>query len=83
MQLYVHGDSLRDHLVAIVVPEPEPFANLVNRINHSKISMSDAAALSKACKDSAVRTAVLAELHKEAKKGGLKGYVQVVSRCQW
>ena len=73
MQLYVHGDSLRDHLVGIVVPEPEPFTNLVNRLTHSRLSATDVSALEKACKSIEVRIALLKEIQKEAQKGGLKG----------
>ncbi|KAI0637080.1 acetyl-CoA synthetase-like protein [Trametes polyzona] len=76
-QLYVHGDSLQSYLVAVVVPDPVQFAALVSRVRGKSVSPSDVPALAEATKDPQVAAAVLAELTKQAKKRGLKGFEQV------
>ena len=74
-QLYVHGDSLQSYLIAVVVPDPVQFATLVSRVKGKPVSPTDLAVLGEATKDPQVNAAVLAELTKQAKKHGLKGYV--------
>lgn len=72
-QLYVHGDSLRDHLVGIVVPDQAQLAVLVNKLG-GKVTADDISALLKAIQDPRVTEIVLEEMAKDAKKAGLKGY---------
>ena len=78
-QLYVHGDSLQSYLIAVVVPDPVQFATLVSRVKGKPVSPTDFAVLGEATKDPQVNAAVLAELSKQAKKHGLKGYVHAPS----
>lgn len=72
-QIYVHGDSLQDYLLAIVIPDPPAFAKLASAVSGSKVSETDEAELFSAMQDDHVARAVLTELSKEAKKAGLKG----------
>ncbi|KAI0781049.1 acetyl-CoA synthetase-like protein [Trametes elegans] len=76
-QLYVHGDSLQSYLVAVVVPDPVQFATLVARVRGRAAPPADTAALAEAAGDPQIATAVLAELTKQAKKHGLRGFEQV------
>ncbi|TKY88108.1 hypothetical protein EX895_002818 [Sporisorium graminicola] len=73
-QLLVHGDSLRDYLIGISVPEPTTFAPLVSKILGKQVSAEDTAALSEACKDEKVIAAYLDQYTKIARKNKLKGY---------
>lgn len=73
-QLLVHGDSFRDYLIGISVPEPTTFAPLASKILGRSISAEDAAALSEACQDEKVIAAYLDQYHKIARTNKLKGY---------
>lgn len=75
LQLYVHGDSLQDHLIGIMVPEPAMLADLVSRVTHKKIDAENAEALKQASEDPKVRKAIQQALDKQAKQNGLKGCV--------
>ena len=74
-RLYVHGDSLRDHLVGIVVPDAAFFAPLASRVLGRTISATDASAIEAAIKDESVVAAVLKEMNKTAKSAKLNGCV--------
>jgi len=76
-QIFVHGDSLQDYLVAIVIPDPEYIVQLVKRVSDTHIVSSDRAALDKAVQDAAVKAAIMEELNKQAKKAGLRGFETV------
>lgn len=76
-QVYVHGESLQDHLIGIVVPDPIQFAILASKVTGKRVSPEDAAALDAASKDARVVSAVLAEMGNDAKKAGLKGFVGI------
>ncbi|WFC97796.1 long-chain-fatty-acid--CoA ligase [Malassezia yamatoensis] len=74
-QLWLYGDSYQPHLVAVCVPEPEPFAEFASRIMKHKINASDQKALEEAAANSAVVEAVLREfisLGKRQKLGTLE-----------
>ncbi|KAI5122041.1 hypothetical protein M0805_006026 [Coniferiporia weirii] len=73
-QLYVHGDSLRDYLIAILVPDPVLFAALASEVTAAQIVPEDVGKLASASRDPRVAQAVLDEMTKEAKKAGLKGF---------
>ncbi|GAA5957390.1 hypothetical protein JCM21900_006885 [Sporobolomyces salmonicolor] len=77
LQLYVHGDSLRDHLVAIVVPDPAHFAPLVSRTLGRQVSPSDIKALEEAAKDPKVIRAFATELAPYATKARLLGFERI------
>ena len=70
----MHGDPLRDHLVAIVVPEPDSFADTVSRLYKNKVTSADFARLKHAAGDPEVLKTVLNEMNKEALSEKLKGY---------
>ncbi|SJX65508.1 related to Long-chain-fatty-acid--CoA ligase 6 [Sporisorium reilianum f. sp. reilianum] len=73
-QLVVHGDSLRDYLIGISVPEPTTFAPLVSKVLGKQVGADDTAALSEACNDDKVLAAYLDQYTKIARKHNLKGY---------
>ena len=73
-QLLVHGDSLRDYLVGISVPEPTTFAPLASRILGKPISPEDTQALSEACGNEKVVAAYLDQYTKIARNNKLKGF---------
>ncbi|KAG8982468.1 hypothetical protein FRB90_006767, partial [Tulasnella sp. 427] len=75
-QIYVHGDSLRDHLIAVVVPDPVALSEAARHFG-VKIEPSDAQALQKAITDPKVAEAVLATMTTTAKKAGLNGFETV------
>jgi len=76
-QFYVHGDSLQDYLVAVLVPDPPVFAKLVSDVTSKHVSPEDMRALTNATKDPRVVDAALTEINKEARKAGLKGFETV------
>lgn len=76
-QIYVHGDSLQPHLLAVVVPDPVQFSTIVSKLTGTKTSAEDTAALAKACSDERVKQHVLDLLTREGKRNGLKGFEMV------
>jgi len=76
-QIYVHGESLQDHLIGIVVPDPIQFAILASKVTGARVTPEDTAALDAASKDARVLSAVLAEMSNDAKKAGLKGFEMI------
>jgi long-subunit acyl-CoA synthetase (AMP-forming) len=80
-QIYVHGDSLEDHVVAVVVPDPEKFAALASKALGKHIVASDAAALAAATKEKKVVEAVGAELAPYAKDARLLKSVSALAQA--
>ncbi|GAA5949948.1 hypothetical protein JCM3765_007747 [Sporobolomyces pararoseus] len=76
-QLYVHGDSLRDHLVGICVADPVQFAPLCSRVLGREIAATDAAALNTAASDPKVINAFARQLAPYGKKARLNSYEQL------
>ncbi|BGP12285.1 hypothetical protein JCM10213_000019 [Rhodosporidiobolus nylandii] len=75
-QLYVHGDSLRDHLVALAVVDPAQFAPLASKVLSRPLSPSSPE-LAEAAKDPRVVNAVAAALAPLAKDAGLVGFERI------
>ncbi|KAG9302450.1 hypothetical protein G9A89_006414 [Geosiphon pyriformis] len=74
LQIYVHGDSLKDYLVAIVVPDPENFVPWASHITGKNISSGDEEVLKQLVNDPNVQKAFLAELDRVGKRGQLRGF---------
>lgn len=74
-QICVYGDSLRDHVVAILVPEPALLAELAGKVHGAPVRADDLVALAAAAADGRVVSEVLKVLDEEARRAGLKGYV--------
>lgn len=76
-QIYVHGDSLENHVVGIVVPDPVHFAPLASKTLNTTIDPSDTQALAEAAKRPQVVEALGRELAPFAQKARLLGYEQL------
>jgi len=72
-QGYVHGDSQESFLVSIFGVAPDQFAPFASKVMKKSIAATDMAAISEACKDPAVRKAVVHEMNKVAKKTKMTG----------
>lgn len=69
-QIFLHGDSLQNSLVAIIVPDPEALAALIK----SQFPELQSQGYKEWCRNDKVTQAVLARLTRVGKKGGLKGF---------
>ena len=88
-QIFVHGESLKSSLVAVVVPERESLTswsarNIRTENSGDHLSDTHFATL---LKDPRVKSIILADLAQVAKKGGLKSFEMVrdiaLSPCPW
>ncbi|KAG0239100.1 hypothetical protein BGW41_007943 [Actinomortierella wolfii] len=73
-QIFVHGDSHENCLVAIMVPEPDAFLPVVKEILNVEVSPSDLKAFREVCNHPKVRKAVLQLITKAGKAAQLKGF---------
>ncbi|KAK3827693.1 MAG: hypothetical protein J3Q66DRAFT_274964 [Benniella sp.] len=74
-QIFVHGDSHENCLVAIVIPDAETFIPFVNKVlETANIKLGDLPAYKRICNDPKLRKAVLKELIRAGKDAGLKGF---------
>ncbi|CAG8699085.1 1512_t:CDS:2, partial [Acaulospora colombiana] len=74
IQIFVHGDSLRNHLVAIVVPDPETFVPWANALTGQNVSLGDEKGLESLTKNDHVKRAFLEEMNKVGKHAKLNGF---------
>uniref|UniRef100_A0A452VH24 Long-chain-fatty-acid--CoA ligase n=1 Tax=Ursus maritimus TaxID=29073 RepID=A0A452VH24_URSMA len=72
LQIFVHGDSLRSSLVGVVVPDPEVLPSFVAKLGIK-------GSLEELCQNQAVNKAILEDLQKTGRDGGLKSFEQVKS----
>ncbi|CAJ0757068.1 3955_t:CDS:10 [Entrophospora sp. SA101] len=77
LQIYVHGDSLRDYLVAIIVPDPETFIPWANQLTGENISVGDDEGLERLINYPSVNKAFLKEMHKLGTHFRLRGFENV------
>lgn len=70
-QIYVHGDSLQDYLVAVIVPDPAELTHLLSDAGKPPYDSLEAA-----CKDPEVNKVVLDAISKHVKASGAKGCVE-------
>ncbi|KAI5286145.1 hypothetical protein KEM54_000030 [Ascosphaera aggregata] len=76
-QPYVHGDSVKTHLVAIAGVDPVLFAPVASRILHRTVDPNNLTDVEAAARDPAVTAAVLEDLEKAGLKAKLNGYERV------
>jgi len=72
-QLYVHGDSLHNHLLGILVPEFPVLAEMIYETTRVRINPEDVKKLQEACADPKVQRAIQQALDAQAKKSQLRG----------
>ncbi|XP_010587293.1 long-chain-fatty-acid--CoA ligase 5 [Loxodonta africana] len=70
LQIFVHGDSLRASLVGVMVPDPDVFPSFA-------ATLGIKGSLEELCQNQVVKTAILEDLQKTGKEGGLKSFEQV------
>ncbi|GAA95237.1 uncharacterized protein L969DRAFT_85040 [Mixia osmundae IAM 14324] len=68
LQVYIHGDSLRDHLIAFLVPDPVNFPQFLKRVAGCDMSIEAAS------KDTRIVDATLKALNEVAKQQKLRGF---------
>lgn len=80
---FVYGDSLRDHLVAVVVPDPVAITDLARRIGvtNGAVDVTNQAALDSVTKHPKIYEEIMQSMNSVAKKAGLKGCVSEVLLC--
>ncbi|KZS99134.1 long-chain-fatty-acid-CoA ligase [Sistotremastrum niveocremeum HHB9708] len=76
-QIYVHGESLQDHLLAVVVPDPVMLAPVASKVFGKTVTPEDGAELVRASQDENVKRAILEALHNEGRKAKLRGFEMV------
>ncbi|EEH37634.1 long-chain-fatty-acid-CoA ligase [Paracoccidioides lutzii Pb01] len=76
-QAFVHGDSVRNYLVAILGVQPDTFAAFAARVLGRAVDAADAAALRGAADDERVVGAVMGDLERVGRKFGLSGFERV------
>ena len=76
-QVFVYADSLQDHVVAVVVPDPEKFAGLVTKVTGTTVVASNVPALLAASLDPRVNAAVLQELAGYGDRAKLNGFEKI------
>ncbi|XP_038677468.1 long-chain-fatty-acid--CoA ligase 5 isoform X2 [Scyliorhinus canicula] len=69
-QIFVHGDSLKSHLIAIVVPDPEVLPEFT-------ASKGFEGSYQAQCKNPEVKKVILEDMVKLGKEAGLKSFEQV------
>lgn len=69
-QIFVHGESLRSFLIAVVVPDPDVLPSLAAKIGVK-------GSFEELCQNQAVKEAILEDLQKIGKESGLKSFEQV------
>ncbi|KAL8278548.1 hypothetical protein RQP46_009040 [Phenoliferia psychrophenolica] len=72
-QIYIHGDSLQDHVVGVVVPDLERLAGLASEVL-GRVVASDRMSLAKVANDDKVVAAVAGLLSSYAQEARLLGY---------
>jgi long-chain acyl-CoA synthetase len=72
-QLFAYGESSRNYLVGILVPDLPVFAQLVSKVWNKKIEESDNDSLKAAAKDPEVIKKVASVLDQAATESGLQG----------
>ncbi|CAG8453324.1 9142_t:CDS:10 [Racocetra fulgida] len=77
LQIFVHGDSLRNYLVAVVVPDPETFVPWANALTNQNVSLGDEKGLEILVNDKTVKSAFLEHMNEIAKQSKLKGFETV------
>ena len=84
MQLFVHGDSLQSYLVAIVIPNPPVFKELVYKLKNVVLELP--VDMQKAyldpkyremCEDKSVKEAIFASINTTGLEGKLKGFEMI------
>ncbi|KAM4838061.1 long-chain-fatty-acid--CoA ligase 5 [Urocitellus parryii] len=69
-QIFVHGDSLRSFLVGVVVPDPDVLPSFAAKLGVK-------GTIEELCQNQILKEAILEDLHKNGKEGGLKSFEQV------
>ncbi|KAM9618429.1 long-chain-fatty-acid--CoA ligase 5 isoform 1-T2 [Trichechus inunguis] len=70
LQIFVNGDSLQASLVGVVVPDPDVFPSFAAKFGIK-------GSLEELCQNQVVKKAILEDLQKTGKEGGLKSFEQV------
>lgn len=76
-QAYIHGDSLQTHLVAIFGVQPDTFAQFASKVLKRSISETDLEGIKAVLDDPRIRSTVLKDLERVARKHRLAGYERI------
>ena len=75
---FVYGDSLRDHLVAVVVPDPIALTDLAGRLGLGKKDPTNREGLDELIALPQIKQEIMDSMNAAAKKAGLHRYVQII-----